>query len=157
MSTHTSTGPNATDTAAKAIVAKLSTVVASVVPPTVHMVRRSPRLCEISHTPGERKIAVGAVRKNPADFGFAELNEIGIFRIAAACPKIMILQNGLQNETANVVPSRGAPEEIRTPDPQIRSLVLYPAELRAPLRVAPEDPMRSFVPKDADSSRELDL
>jgi hypothetical protein len=33
--------------------------------------------CEISHTPGERKIAVGAVRKNPADFGCAELNEIG--------------------------------------------------------------------------------
>jgi hypothetical protein len=31
--------------------------------------------------------------------------------------------------------SVGAPEEIRTPDPQIRSLVLYPAELRA--RVAP--------------------
>jgi hypothetical protein len=27
--------------------------------------------------------------------------------------------------------SFGAPEEIRTPDPQIRSLVLYPAELRA--------------------------
>src|SRR5262249_4714572 len=26
----------------------------------------------------------------------------------------------------------GAPEEIRTPDPQIRSLVLYPGELRAP-------------------------
>jgi hypothetical protein len=26
----------------------------------------------------------------------------------------------------------GAPEEIRTPDPQIRSLVLYPTELRAP-------------------------
>jgi hypothetical protein len=26
----------------------------------------------------------------------------------------------------------GAPERIRTPDPQIRSLVLYPAELRAP-------------------------
>ena len=25
----------------------------------------------------------------------------------------------------------GAPEEIRTPDPQIRSLVFYPAELRA--------------------------
>ena len=33
----------------------------------------------------------------------------------------------------NVVEYRGfgAPEEIRTPDPQIRSLVLYPAELRA--------------------------
>ena len=27
---------------------------------------------------------------------------------------------------------RGAPERIRTSDPQIRSLVLYPAELRAP-------------------------
>ena len=25
----------------------------------------------------------------------------------------------------------GAPGEIRTPDPQVRSLVLYPAELRA--------------------------
>ena len=30
----------------------------------------------------------------------------------------------------------GAPEEIRTPDPQIRSLVLYPAELRVPLGLA---------------------
>jgi hypothetical protein len=31
-----------------------------------------------------------------------------------------------------IIPNRcGAPEEIRTPDPQIRSLVLYPAELRA--------------------------
>lgn len=27
----------------------------------------------------------------------------------------------------------GAPEEIRTPDPQIRSLVLYPVELRVRL------------------------
>jgi hypothetical protein len=30
-----------------------------------------------------------------------------------------------------VTDKNGAPEEIRTPDPQIRSLVLYPAELRA--------------------------
>ena len=30
----------------------------------------------------------------------------------------------------------GAPEEIRTPDPQIRSLVLYPAELRARISLA---------------------
>jgi hypothetical protein len=30
-----------------------------------------------------------------------------------------------------VIEIAGAPEEIRTPDPQIRSLVLYPAELRA--------------------------
>jgi hypothetical protein len=33
-----------------------------------------------------------------------------------------------------VIDFAGAPEEIRTPDPQIRSLVLYPAELRARLR-----------------------
>src|SRR5262249_58897203 len=32
-----------------------------------------------------------------------------------------------------VLYATGAPEEIRTPDPQIRSLVLYPAELRARL------------------------
>ena len=31
----------------------------------------------------------------------------------------------------DAVKVNGAPEEIRTPDPQIRSLVLYPAELRA--------------------------
>jgi hypothetical protein len=32
----------------------------------------------------------------------------------------------------------GAPERIRTPDPQIRSLVLYPAELpvRAPYEIS---------------------
>src|SRR3546814_13438246 len=28
----------------------------------------------------------------------------------------------------------GAPGEIRTPDPQVRSLVLYPAELRARMK-----------------------
>src|SRR5579863_7189857 len=36
----------------------------------------------------------------------------------------------LQRAPAWILAS-GAPEEIRTPDPQIRSLVLYPAELRA--------------------------
>ena len=39
----------------------------------------------------------------------------------------------------------GAPGEIRTPDPQIRSLMLYPAELRAraqPLRDAERDHAR---------------
>src|SRR5215212_6217337 len=41
------------------------------------------------------------------------------------------LQNDLQNARPEPLVSAGAPEEIRTPDPQIRSLVLYPAELRA--------------------------
>ena len=35
-----------------------------------------------------------------------------------------ILQNGLQNAPVKVMLSDGAPEGIRTPDPQIRSLVL---------------------------------
>jgi|RhiMetdeSRZDD1v2_1073273.scaffolds.fasta_scaffold244483_4 hypothetical protein len=35
-----------------------------------------------------------------------------------------ILQNGLQNEMTKATLSNGAPEEIRTPDPQIRSLIL---------------------------------
>ena len=30
-----------------------------------------------------------------------------------------------------MIENNGAPERIRTSDPQIRSLVLYPAELRA--------------------------
>ena len=37
----------------------------------------------------------------------------------------------------------GAPEEIRTPDPQIRSLVLYPAELRALVRLSRISPVRN--------------
>ncbi len=34
-------------------------------------------------------------------------------------------------ETTNHLEKNGAPDRIRTHDPQIRSLVLYPAELRA--------------------------
>jgi hypothetical protein len=34
----------------------------------------------------------------------------------------------------------GALGGIRTPDPQIRSLVLYPAELRAPTRLLAKTP-----------------
>ena len=39
--------------------------------------------------------------------------------------KIAFLESVVKYQILN-----GAPEEIRTPDPQIRSLVLYPAELR---------------------------
>jgi hypothetical protein len=48
--------------------------------------------------------------------------------------------NKYYNGFTTEVLSAGAPEEIRTPDPQIRSLVLYPAELRA---LAPETSARS--------------
>src|SRR5262245_43323525 len=49
------------------------------------------------------------------------------------CPDSSRCQEGknraeILNRNQRVI---GAPEEIRTPDPQIRSLVLYPAELRA--------------------------
>ena len=36
-----------------------------------------------------------------------------------------ILQNGLQNEITKATLSNGATEEIRTPDPQIRSQRVY--------------------------------
>jgi hypothetical protein len=39
----------------------------------------------------------------------------------------------------------GAPEEIRTPDPQIRSLVLYPAELRAQIPLPETGPRKSGI------------
>ena len=39
----------------------------------------------------------------------------------------------------------GAPEEIRTPDPQIRSLVLYPAELRAQIPLPETGPRKPGI------------
>src|SRR3981189_1259724 len=39
--------------------------------------------------------------------------------------------NGERTTSVRCKKLNGAPEEIRAPDPQIRSLVLYPAELRA--------------------------
>ena len=49
----------------------------------------------------------------------------------------------------------GAPEEIRTPDPQIRSLVLYPAELRARFSpgIGPEAPMHPIKVRTAAKER----
>ena len=43
-------------------------------------------------------------------------------------PRICFNQNAIKSIYG--IWDNGAPEEIRTPDPQIRSLVLYPAELR---------------------------
>lgn len=50
----------------------------------------------------------------------------------------------------------GAPEEIRTPDPQIRSLVLYPAELRARIEAIGLQPVaRPRRPLPSDQSHEM--
>src|SRR5215475_11915069 len=50
-----------------------------------------------------------------------------VLKSSQSIPRVIIREDDL----LEVPDSAGAPEEIRTPDPQIRSLVLYPAELRA--------------------------
>jgi hypothetical protein len=45
--------------------------------------------------------------------------------------RLKLLLRDISLKVPDNVVKNGAPEEIRTPDPQIRSLVLYPAELRA--------------------------
>ena len=42
-----------------------------------------------------------------------------------------MLESKKAAEISGLVAWYGAPGEIRTPDPQVRSLVLYPTELRA--------------------------
>ena len=49
----------------------------------------------------------------------------------------------------------GAPEEIRTPDPQIRSLVLYPAELRARFSLAFQGARPANAACDRDTFRKV--
>ena len=49
----------------------------------------------------------------------------------------------------------GAPGEIRTPDPQVRSLVLYPAELRARSRRSMTEPLQIVKPFDAFSASDF--
>jgi hypothetical protein len=57
------------------------------------------------------------------------------FRPDSAVP-IFTLQGGSRNGRMKPVPRNGAPGRIRTSGPQIRSLVLYPAELRARASIA---------------------
>ena len=62
----------------------------------------------------------------------------------------MVLQTKFEKSSVANISIRtkayGAPEEIRTPDPQIRSLVLYPAELRALL---PSPGNQATEPRDS--------
>ena len=44
---------------------------------------------------------------------------------------LMLLPHKAKPEISVYIEKNGAPERIRTSDPQIRSLMLYPAELRA--------------------------
>src|ERR1700743_2327213 len=59
---------------------------------------------------------------------YGDINAHRTLRVSAHCYRNGIVTHRI--DTAKLLIS-GAPEEIRTPDPQIRSLVLYPAELRA--------------------------
>ena len=56
--------------------------------------------------------------------------EVRIMGSKSVLLRTLVAASSAKPAMFGVYPS-GAPEEIRTPDPQIRSLVLYPAELRA--------------------------
>ena len=56
----------------------------------------------------------------------AAMQNLGARHAMGARQSVVGVRGSVLNGVRN-----GAPEEIRTPDPQIRSLVLYPAELRA--------------------------
>ena len=63
MSTHTSTGPNMTDTAAKARVAKLSMVLPRLSPPTVHCGSPNRHDCVSNLTFRERNRGANATQR----------------------------------------------------------------------------------------------
>jgi Phage integrase family len=57
--------------------------------------------------------------------------------LEASGSKMVAAPNEPQSEQAQVIELYSAPGEIRTPDPQVRSLMLYPTELRAHLENKP--------------------
>jgi hypothetical protein len=61
-----------------------------------------------------------------------------------------MLANPILSGLSRAYQGAGAPGEIRTPDPQIRSLVLYPAELRARVAQCTGD-----VPPQMQAGRQL--
>jgi hypothetical protein len=79
------------------------------------------------HRPHRPRLSSGCVE----DRGCGSCQGVG------CCPTAYPEQNryevfkSLSRKRIELFEIAGAPEEIRTPDPQIRSLVLYPAELRA--------------------------
>ena len=68
-------------------------------------------------------------------FGFLAILRLAIVEnsvlttLASRAPRVSISPERTKNRT--ISGSDGAPGGIRTPDPEIRLLVLYPAELRA--------------------------
>jgi hypothetical protein len=114
--------------------------------------RASVRLAETDDAPGEREIAALVAEHRASVTRVGELRDDVLRRIddalgaAGADTSPQASRTGVQIPTAEAAQGRslpspssksaifqggGAPGEIRTPDPQIRSLVLYPAELRA--------------------------
>jgi DNA-binding CsgD family transcriptional regulator len=70
--------------------------------------------------------------ENRASAAALAVRPIGVANTSLSCAcGLRFLPRCRVDHTVNA--RNGAPEEIRTPDPQIRSLVLYPAELRARL------------------------
>ncbi len=69
----------------------------------------------------------------------------GVSQVLPDLPRTSIGQIIDQKISSKISEINGALGEIRTPDPQIRSLVLYPAELRAHLRSANYPPCPPFA------------
>lgn len=96
---------------------------------TVHRGPRSSKTARNGSNPTRQAAGLGTGHSGAVADLAETVRIFGIFRgltALTAGSSLMILA-GLEARLSN-----GAPERIRTSDPQIRSLVLYPAELRAP-------------------------
>lgn len=74
--------------------------------------------------------------------------ESGLNRKRALAPCPAALRSEFRDQNFGMLGRNGAPGTIRTSDPQIRSLMLYPAELRArmPYRLTARNLSRSPLP-----------
>ena len=111
------------------------------------------RLPAVSRTPfrSENRMPERRPRRPRAPHGTAAARRrrgpravtiIGCKRPGDSCPAVLSMSCSGECESARISAQpeisldlarvAGAPEKIRTPNPQIRSLVLYPIELRAP-------------------------
>ena len=74
--------------------------------------------------------------------------EVRIMGSKSVLLRTLVAASSAKPAMFGVYPS-GAPEEIRTPDPQIRSLVLYPAELPVHLAKSAAEPMQHGLERQA--------
>ena len=73
------------------------------------------------------RLAAGTQRSGQYNISVVLVAVFGVIFLG----ELLALPNWLGERMPRAMGENGAPERIRTSDPQIRSLVLYPAELRA--------------------------